>query len=300
MSERKSRGNTVHVGKRIFALATLAAMALALAGPSWAQSQSAAPKSPRAKQSAPEGQQEGITVHGHWTIDVKNPDGKLVKHVEFENSLDPGFPIEFNSAANGNAVTSIPGGVFLLNSILSGRAAPAPYAWGIMLVGPGSGFPPLQNIQTGSISPCGAVSMLFNKPASIYTSATLDACMLLPPANSDPNLSSAVGLNCPQGGPGISCNVTSTPTPAGGTWNLTGFQLSGTVTATQTGQIGTVATVNYEVCGSLPVSSCPLGYNVTGFPLDLATFTSNANFPGAPISVDAGQTITAAVAISFQ
>ena len=30
---------------------------------------------------------EGITVHGHWVIDVRNPDGTLSSHTEFENSL---------------------------------------------------------------------------------------------------------------------------------------------------------------------------------------------------------------------
>jgi len=30
---------------------------------------------------------EGIKVHGHWTVEVKNPDGSLAQHVEFENSL---------------------------------------------------------------------------------------------------------------------------------------------------------------------------------------------------------------------
>ena len=28
-------------------------------------------------------------VHGHWTIDVRNPDGKLGSHTEFENALQP-------------------------------------------------------------------------------------------------------------------------------------------------------------------------------------------------------------------
>jgi hypothetical protein len=31
--------------------------------------------------------QEGIKVHGHWAIDVRNPDGTLVSHREFENAL---------------------------------------------------------------------------------------------------------------------------------------------------------------------------------------------------------------------
>jgi hypothetical protein len=30
---------------------------------------------------------EGITVHGHWTIDVRQPDGTLVTHRDFENAL---------------------------------------------------------------------------------------------------------------------------------------------------------------------------------------------------------------------
>ena len=33
------------------------------------------------------GPQEGLKVHGHWIIDVRNPDGTLVSHTEFENAL---------------------------------------------------------------------------------------------------------------------------------------------------------------------------------------------------------------------
>jgi hypothetical protein len=33
---------------------------------------------------------EGIQVHGHWTIDVKNPDGSLASHYEFENAFQSG------------------------------------------------------------------------------------------------------------------------------------------------------------------------------------------------------------------
>jgi hypothetical protein len=34
-----------------------------------------------------DGSHEGIKVHGHWTIEVRNPDGAVVTHREFENSL---------------------------------------------------------------------------------------------------------------------------------------------------------------------------------------------------------------------
>jgi hypothetical protein len=33
------------------------------------------------------GPREGITVHGHWAIDVRQPNGTLVTHREFENAL---------------------------------------------------------------------------------------------------------------------------------------------------------------------------------------------------------------------
>ena len=35
------------------------------------------------------GPQEGIKVHGHWTIEVTNPDGTLAERTEFENALSP-------------------------------------------------------------------------------------------------------------------------------------------------------------------------------------------------------------------
>jgi hypothetical protein len=45
-----------------------------------------------AASAAPEragGPSEGIKVHGHWTIEVKNPDGTLASRTEFENALVP-------------------------------------------------------------------------------------------------------------------------------------------------------------------------------------------------------------------
>jgi hypothetical protein len=32
------------------------------------------------------GPQEGIKVHGHWVIEVRNPDGKVATRREFENA----------------------------------------------------------------------------------------------------------------------------------------------------------------------------------------------------------------------
>jgi hypothetical protein len=119
MNARLSEENVVRTGKRILGLAGLASLALLCGREIWAQSQpvqaqstaarpvAAAPatapnlgptssarpaklgvsQDSSAKRPAPKGPSEGIKVHGHWIIEVRNPDGKVVTHREFENSL---------------------------------------------------------------------------------------------------------------------------------------------------------------------------------------------------------------------
>ena len=44
---------------------------------------------------ASRGPLEGVKVHGHWVIDVRNPDGTLAQHRDFENSLtNPNIMVE--------------------------------------------------------------------------------------------------------------------------------------------------------------------------------------------------------------
>jgi hypothetical protein len=42
---------------------------------------------PAIAQESSGGMRDGFKVHGHWTIDVRNPNGSLASHREFENSL---------------------------------------------------------------------------------------------------------------------------------------------------------------------------------------------------------------------
>src|SRR5580704_12645686 len=73
-------------------LAALVALVICGAGVGSAQTPAAKPTPAAnrpANKNAPKGQTEGIKVHGHWTIEVRNPDGTLVDHREFENSLAP-------------------------------------------------------------------------------------------------------------------------------------------------------------------------------------------------------------------
>ena len=95
-------------------LALVSALLLNLAILSRAQSATTPPAHPATAASAkpyshPGGHHEGVTVHGHWTIDVKNPDGKLVTHTEFENAL------------------VVPGGAQNLTQLLLGEQVPGGY-----------------------------------------------------------------------------------------------------------------------------------------------------------------------------
>jgi hypothetical protein len=54
---------------------------------------------------------ERVKVHGHWTIEVRNPDGMLVTHREFENALQLGAfalgPILGRTATAGGWVVGV-------------------------------------------------------------------------------------------------------------------------------------------------------------------------------------------------
>ena len=69
---------------------------------------------------AQDGAGNGIGVHGHWTIDVRNPDGSLASHTEFENAL------AVDTTGNG-------GGATLLAHLLGNRRSPG--SWGVQVRG---------------------------------------------------------------------------------------------------------------------------------------------------------------------
>ncbi len=83
------------------------------------EAQSAVPE-----ENASGGPHEGIKVHGHWIIEVRNPDGTLVTRREFENSLHPG-------------------GVAALSSILARTTSPG--FWQVVVDGSQGSQPCVQN-----------------------------------------------------------------------------------------------------------------------------------------------------------
>jgi hypothetical protein len=97
-------------------------------------------KTPETSGSVAQGKagEEGVKVHGHWVINVKNPDGKIVEHREFENSLQ--------SQGQGYLI-----------GLLSGYITPGPY--GITL-GQTNG------VCTSVTSPCYILGSLAGFPAN--------------------------------------------------------------------------------------------------------------------------------------
>src|SRR5271154_2290304 len=80
-----------------------------------------AKESSLSEETRPKGtQNEGIKVHGHWTIEVRNPDGKVVTHREFENAIVKGQ------------------GDVALAQLLSGSQSAG--AWGVFLFGETGGI----------------------------------------------------------------------------------------------------------------------------------------------------------------
>lgn len=128
----------------------------------------AAPQTP-AQQSAvrqpPKGLSTGIKVHGHWVIEVKNLDGSLAMHREFENGLASG-------------------GATLLASLLGGVVTPG--SWYVALESQGSSVGALLLVQPNSAAgnPAAAVCASYiagGNPCSVSTTLAVVAPINNPP-----------------------------------------------------------------------------------------------------------------------
>ena len=192
---------------------------------------------------------EGIKVHGHWSIDVKNPDGTLAKHVEFENSLvSPGQ------------------GDQLLAGLLGGFSVPGDWA-----------------IQLASPSICSKTG----------------TCFILPNLNGFFGTTSCNSANGCATGLTLAYVASTTTTGAA-------FKMSGTLTASGTGNITSVATVfstcmedlNYSSATTFSPSKC-ITSETTGLPPAGTSNTFTATTLTTPLGVVPGQIIQITVTISF-
>lgn len=69
------------------------------------------------------GPKEGIVVHGHWTIVVKNPDGSIAARQEFDNALDPIVGADILTGLLSGEY--VPGGFFVALYAPSGLCQPS-------------------------------------------------------------------------------------------------------------------------------------------------------------------------------
>src|SRR5579863_8703566 len=105
---------------RIIGLAvTCAALALGQSKPEQKPAEQPQSKTQTAKPAAASeekeanGKNEGIKVHGHWVLEIRNPDGSVARRKEFENSLT-------HSTFNPNL---LPGDNLLTTLLLGGAQA---------------------------------------------------------------------------------------------------------------------------------------------------------------------------------
>jgi hypothetical protein len=313
MSERKSRGITVSLERRILALATLAALILALAGSSRAQSPSTASKSapasastsakvatvntapatpaatpksaadPAAPAKAAEAAKPGsggIKIHGHWVLEVKNPDGKLVERREFDNSL-----VTYNGEDNFST------GDQGMTALLSGNATPGDPA--IVLI---------------SSIPSGA------NPATLCTTSSGAECDFF-----DTGSNSFFPAWCAEGF--LNCTTTSGLSIAANFSPPVSWVLSGSYTVLSNGShslssvgallpfcLNATSALNNSLFTSLssPDRSADIGSKSCdptdvqatsdGWRISSLTYQS---IPGGPLAVVTGQVIQVSVTISF-
>ena len=216
----------------------------------------------------PEGaNHEGIKVHGHWIIDVKNADGSYASHTEFENSL-----------VTPNAADA------LLASILNGNTVLGGFAIGVDSSTPGALCP---TALTGANIP-------------------INSCYLVLTTNPSANLVAWYLCNPSPGYPSFACfpNMINNFEPAsyagdGLPLNPAYFQLKGSFTAPAAGPITGVHTYLFD-CSTYPGSSTTTENciaNNSPRTIGFSAFTSTTL--ATPINIVAGQYVTVTVNISF-
>lgn len=169
---------------------------------------------------------------------------------------------------------------------MSGQAVVTPESWAILLEGPNG------------------LSATSNAPCTATNGGVYGTCFLFPGTADVANFAPFLCIGGVSGGPGYFCTLQVSP--LGTSPNFTGFQLSGTVVATQQGTVASVTTMNFGVCGptdSLP--NCALASSLGWAALTARTLDGNTPAGAAagdpnPVPVMPNQTISVTVAISFQ
>jgi hypothetical protein len=311
------------IARQSLVFAALLAMVLSTAGISYAQSSAMPAKTPALPAAKPpaKGESEGIKVHGHWIIEVKNPDGKVTAHREFENAIQvPGMDYLAALLAGNN----LPGALSILlngaNVQLPSNQATEQVNMFFSEAGPCGSWPAATPTSTTWLI-TGSGSCLISTPTS-FLGAT---CLQVQTDNGSGQLPPSTVLPCSTNLM-LTAPTFSTPSyPSFLDGNISGagpqLGLSGSVTVTSQspGNVTDVETI-FETCPrGLPpnVTNCfsigapPQGPNAvstqlgqTLFPVAVNLFTMRSldgqNGDPAQVPYQPGQTIAATVTISFQ
>lgn len=245
------------------------------------------------------GAHEGIKVNGYWKIDVRNADGTLDKHVEFENSLTTNEPYTDS-------------GDYALSTILAGASMMGDPGIAVnVLPGPNYlvnntaflGFLP----DFSQAGPCGGVGCMLSTPSSLlYNDCLRGSAQGVTEINEETSHSTTISS--------ASCFNTLTLShstvlylPIAPASSQVRLQLQGNFTASTSGNVSNVASI-VTFCqfgghsGSSPAycavpSGTALGSFVYPFVFFPITFTSYT-LP-TPLSVSVGQAVNISVTLTF-
>ncbi len=289
----------------------------AQAPPAPLQSQGTAPAakpadpSEKNPSSPAKGQHEGISVHGYWLIDVKDPDGKVITHREFENAIQQ-YGIDYLSAllAGNNS----PGG---LSITLNGANMVFPTS-------SGSGSTASISLSFSDPGPCLPVNVPFGGsggPSSgstcLLTSGTSylgGVCFTLQQISASNSSTSPCSTNLSTSAFAFTAKGPTFSGPASPPTSTSSavLVLSGSVTATSLNQ-GTINDVEtiFTACDTNSTPTSCLNYfnpqtqaTSAATPVELNLFTAKLldgkNGDPAPVPYIPGQTIFVTVQFTFQ
>jgi hypothetical protein len=158
---------------------------------------------------------QGIKLHGHWTIDVKNPDGTTVQHRVFENQLQYDGTQYLTGLISGYAVAG-DYAIFFTNATATPTASPTT---NVVCPAPAS-------TTTSTFPYCSIVQSVTSQPGIFHCLhyVCVSGLTVTPTFGSGtglPNVTLVGAITAPQAGAVVNvyigfngCNVASTTTPA--------------------------------------------------------------------------------------
>jgi hypothetical protein len=248
------------------------------------------------------GTHEGIVVHGYWKIDIRNPDGTLVRHAEFENSLAGGTGLQINQSG-GALLASLLEGSVGSNTPLFGE-----YSQGLSILVSGADYGPAGFQTMGGLAPTPQLTELGPGPCNTFPGAggSGTSCILTSTSNPlyDNCLFAYVPNTCASG---LTTTANFSNNSNGQLVGFASLTLNGSITAGENSTILSVATL-VTTCTSQSLSTCavpatPGPISIPNAVVSLLTYyaipvQTGATSPGIPI--DAGQTAAISVSLSFQ